>query len=43
MVTDTIRRILKTAKAKRASDVHICVGAPVTCRIGKDLVPVTQE
>ncbi len=43
MVTDTIRRILLTAKSKKASDVHICVGAPVICRIGKDLVPISDK
>jgi twitching motility protein PilT len=43
VVTDTIRRILKTAKSKKASDVHICAGAPVTCRVGKDLVPISDR
>lgn len=43
MLTDQIRRILKTAKSKKASDVHICVGAPVMCRIGKDLVPISDK
>lgn len=43
MVTDTIKKILKTAKAKKASDVHICVGAPIICRIGKDLVPISDK
>jgi len=43
MVTDTIKKILKTAKSKKASDVHICVGAPIICRIGKDLVPISDK
>jgi twitching motility protein PilT len=43
MVTDTIRRILNAAKAKKATDIHICVGSPVTCRIGKDLVPISDR
>ena len=43
MLSDNIRRILRTAKSKKASDVHICVGAPVTCRIGKDLVPISDK
>jgi twitching motility protein PilT len=43
MVTDTIKRILKTAKSKKASDVHICVGAPIVCRVGKDLVPISDK
>ena len=43
MLSDSIRRILRTAKSKKASDVHICVGAPVTCRIGKDLVPISDK
>ncbi len=43
MLSDNIRKILKTAKSKKASDVHICVGAPVTCRVGKDLVPISDK
>jgi twitching motility protein PilT len=43
MLSENIRKILRTAKSKKASDVHICVGAPVTCRIGKDLVPISDK
>jgi twitching motility protein PilT len=43
MVTDNIKRILKNAKAKKASDVHICAGAPILCRIGKDLTPISEK
>jgi twitching motility protein PilT len=43
MVTDTIKRILKTAKSKKASDIHLCVGSPILCRIGKDLVPISDR
>ena len=43
MMTDTIKKILWTAKVKKASDVHICAGAPILCRIGKDLVPISEK
>ena len=43
MLTENIRKILRTAKSKKASDVHICVGAPVTCRVGKDLLPISDK
>ena len=43
MVTDTIKKILRTAKSKKASDVHLCAGAPILCRIGKDLVPISDR
>ena len=43
MLSDNIRKILLTAKSKNASDVHICFGAHVTCRVGKDLVPISEK
>ncbi|MCE5302325.1 MAG: PilT/PilU family type 4a pilus ATPase [Planctomycetaceae bacterium] len=43
MITDAIKKILHNAKAKKASDVHICAGAPILCRIGKDLVPISDR
>jgi twitching motility protein PilT len=43
MVTENIRKILLAAKAKKASDVHICAGAPIICRVGKDLVPISDK
>lgn len=43
MLSDNIRRIIKTAKQKKASDVHLCAGAPVTCRIGKELLPISDR
>ncbi len=43
MLSDAINRILRTAKAKKASDVHICAGAPIVCRVGKDLLPISDR
>ena len=43
MVTDAIRRILQAAKVKKASDVHICASAPIVCRVGKDLIPISDR
>ena len=39
----TIKQILKYANEQQATDIHIATGSPVLFRIGKDLVPVTQE
>ena len=35
--------LLELAKAKGATDVHICAGAAIVFRIGGHLVPVTKE
>ncbi|MBN1395534.1 MAG: PilT/PilU family type 4a pilus ATPase [Pirellulales bacterium] len=43
MLSDSIRKILLAAKAKKASDVHICAGAPIVCRVGKDLLPISEK
>jgi len=31
------------AKQRKATDIHICAGAPVLFRVGRDLVPITQK
>lgn len=41
MISPTLKKLIVSAKGKKASDIHICVGAPVLFRIGKDLVPST--
>jgi len=37
------RQLLEHANKQQATDIHICVGAPVLFRVGGELVPVTKE
>ncbi|HUW20389.1 MAG TPA: PilT/PilU family type 4a pilus ATPase [Sedimentisphaerales bacterium] len=37
------KQILQHAKAQKATDIHICAGAPILFRVGGDLVPATKE
>jgi len=37
------QQILEHAKTQKATDIHICAGAPVLFRIGGHLTPVTKE
>ncbi len=41
MIPASVQKLIKLAKVQKASDIHICVGAPVLFRVGKDLVPST--
>ena len=43
MVSDYVKQILKDAKTKQVTDIHICSGNPVLYRIGKDLIPATKD
>ena len=43
MVPAGIKKLIKQARERNASDVHICVGAPILFRIGKDLVPLMES
>jgi twitching motility protein PilT len=43
MVSDQVRKLLADAKAKNATDIHICAGSPVLYRVGRDLVPATDQ
>ena len=38
-----IRQILTYAEEQQATDIHIAAGAPILFRVGRDLVPVTEE
>lgn len=38
-----VKQILQYAREQRATDIHICAGAPVLFRVARDLVPVTQD
>jgi len=42
MISTGIKKLIAAARAKKATDIHICVGAPVLFRIGKDLLPYTS-
>jgi len=37
------KQLLQRAKTLKATDIHICAGAPVLFRIGGDLIPGTKE
>lgn len=42
MIPPGISKLIRLAKAQKASDIHICAGAPVLFRVGKDLIPSTS-
>ena len=42
MIPKGIKKIIVLAASKKASDIHICAGAPILLRIGRDLVPATE-
>ena len=37
------KQLLEHAKAQKATDIHICAGAPVLFRVGGHLAPATKE
>ncbi len=41
MIPPGIKKLITQAKQQKASDIHICAGAPVLFRIGRDLMPAT--
>ncbi len=42
MIPKGIKKIITLAVSRKASDIHICAGAPILLRIGKDLIPATE-
>jgi twitching motility protein PilT len=42
MISPGIKKLITLAIEKNASDIHICVGAPILFRIGKELIPSTM-
>jgi twitching motility protein PilT len=42
MIPPAIKKLVTHAKKKKATDIHICVGAPILFRVGRDLVPASQ-
>ncbi len=42
MIPASVQKLIKLARDRKASDIHICAGAPILFRIGKDLVPSTS-
>ena len=36
-------QMLEYAKSQQATDIHICAGAPLLFRVGRKLLPVTEE
>ena len=43
MLTEHIQKIMTNAKSRKAADVHICANAPILCRVGADLVPISDK
>ncbi len=41
MISPGIKKLITLAIEQSASDIHICVGAPILFRIGKELIPST--
>ena len=39
MLPPPIKKLLQLARTNKATDIHICAGAPILFRIGRDLVP----
>jgi twitching motility protein PilT len=37
------KQLLEHAKSQRATDIHVCAGAPIMFRVGGKLVPITKE
>lgn len=37
------KQLLDHAQAQKATDIHICAGAPILFRVGGKLVPITKE
>jgi len=42
MLPPAIKKLTDLARQKSATDIHICVGAPILMRIGRDLVPCRE-
>ena len=42
MISKGLKKLIALAKSRKASDVHICAGAPILFRIGRDLVPAMR-
>jgi twitching motility protein PilT len=42
MIPPAIKKLITHAKRKKATDIHICVGAPILFRVGRDLIPASE-
>lgn len=42
MISPSLKKLIQLAKERKATDIHICAGAPVLLRIGRDLIPATS-
>ncbi len=41
MISTGMKKLIKQAKSQLATDIHICAGAPILFRVGRDLLPST--
>lgn len=42
MIPKGLQKIFALANTKKATDIHICAGAPILLRVGRDLIPATE-
>lgn len=42
MITPGIAKLIRLARERKASDIHICAGAPILLRVGKELLPASE-
>lgn len=42
MIPPPIKKLTDLAKERKATDIHICAGAPILFRIGRDLIPSSE-
>lgn len=42
MIPAGVRKLIAFARSKKATDIHICAGAPILFRVGRDLIPSSE-
>lgn len=42
MISPGLKKLIRLAKSRKASDIHVCAGSPILFRIGRDLVPASE-
>jgi twitching motility protein PilT len=42
MITPGIAKLIRLARERKASDIHVCAGAPILLRVGRELLPASE-
>jgi len=42
MIPPPVKKLADQARERKATDIHICAGAPILFRIGRDLIPASE-